>query len=1098
MPVESFPLPASRPDPAEAARLLALTQTALEGPIAALSDAAGGGLTQTAGQLQAIRKRLLASAQGRLRATGKDLGAVLDKLHAGAQAALAETAASLSLTAQRAGRRTPYSTPDASADVYWCVRPAPGGPGLVTPSAVGMAPPAPPGSTVSGPYATQGEAQAACGAVGSSTAPAAPQGTPVAFPGMPALPPPAVAPAVDGWECRQQPDGGKFVALHSTPSAVPGTVVIAGPFATYAQANAACSAPAAPPPPPIDPFPLPSPSPPAGGGWICWTSPDGLTVQVSQTSPGPGWRQTGAPWPTEGDARVSCGLQPPAPPPPAVPPPGQPPPATPPPEPLPAPTPLPAEVCTLPDAFQGGIPLPGTMEFCAVQDQVLAWFASAGDAVWGWVLDATDPVAINAALEQLRQQSSGILASTFTAIMVPVAQWITSLSAPVMQRVHDALLCLRDLVARSLRCNVQQLLSLLALKTVVSFTKEIQFGTLGGTFVVAQDTFDLALGQFEKVLDYLIAYACPAEIPSQGEAAEAFLRGLISREYYECLMRLHGMAPETFEPFLLARSERLNPKEAIQFVRRHGGSPEEEDDALRRVGFYDGAESARFRELYDELPTIGDHLEWLRKNVFDEDYVRHFNLLDGFGTQQDIADVGYDGYQQHPDQNPKANFWEKFGLDLRALGMQKKNAANHYAAHWLNPSFSQLFEMTQRNRPGRVPKELEFSKDDLLRVMTEMDVGVYFRRRLESVSHPTINLTLCMKLFANGAFTPEEFFERLKDLGFDGTSAEYIRRGLQIEIARLRASSGRGWNPAAIAKAVGLGLMGDEEATKRMAQVGYTKEESEDMIGRAVTERTAQAMTKAIGRTLTNQAKTVTGAYALGIIDHDKALETLKTIGYPEDVASNALLTVDIGQQIGLVKAGQTCIKRALSKGKMKADEAMEQLKGIGVGEERAQELVKLWGVQCAASPPQATAAQILRWVAQGLLPAARARERLINLGWGDPDLMLQLANAESLLRVRQGRVQSLLARSAQGQAREIESLQRQAVAQQARLAAAIRRVTPPSKLISWYVSEQIGPDYLRARLNTMGITGPELEEYIREAERRRTEARARAARAGS
>ena len=41
-----------------------------------------------------------------------------------------------------------------------------------------------------------------------------------------------------------------------------------------------------------------------------------------------------------------------------------------------------------------------------------------------------------------------------------------------------------------------------------------------------------------------------------------------------------------------------------------------------------------------------------------------------------------------------------------------------------------------------------------------------------------------------------------------------------------------------------------------------------------------------------------------------------------------------------------------------------------------------------------------------GDLAHARARERLLNLGWGDPDLMIQLASAESQLRSRQGRAE--------------------------------------------------------------------------------------------
>src|SRR5207253_600623 len=133
-----------------------------------------------------------------------------------------------------------------------------------------------------------------------------------------------------------------------------------------------------------------------------------------------------------------------------------------------------------------------------------------------------------------------------------------------------------------------------------------------------------------------------------------------------------------------------------QYVRRNGGGKDDERNALRALGFVDDRYAAAFQELYWELPSIGDHLEWLRKNVFDAHYVNDFNLLDGFDTDDEINKLpGVHDYKSIPVQKPN-NFWAKFGGDLTALGMKKEYAALHYAAHWLNPSFTQLFEMTQR------------------------------------------------------------------------------------------------------------------------------------------------------------------------------------------------------------------------------------------------------------------------------------------------------------------------------------------------------------------------------------------------------------------
>src|SRR3954469_3264667 len=85
----------------------------------------------------------------------------------------------------------PVAVPDTW---YYCCR-LPDGSVQIRP--VSPADPAPcaGGVTVQGPFMTLAAAQAACQA------------------GAPAVTP---TPAGDGWECRQQPDGGRFVSLHST------------------------------------------------------------------------------------------------------------------------------------------------------------------------------------------------------------------------------------------------------------------------------------------------------------------------------------------------------------------------------------------------------------------------------------------------------------------------------------------------------------------------------------------------------------------------------------------------------------------------------------------------------------------------------------------------------------------------------------------------------------------------------------------------------------------------------------------------------------------------------------------------------------------
>jgi hypothetical protein len=77
---------------------------------------------------------------------------------------------------------------------------------------------------------------------------------------------------------------------------------------------------------------------------------------------------------------------------------------------------------------------------------------------------------------------------------------------------------------------------------------------------------------------------------------------------------------------LRARREKLTPEESIEWDRRN--DVPEEDDAGPAPAAWGCLTwpNARRLDLYDELPTIQDHLHWLQRNVFDDAYVNDYNL----------------------------------------------------------------------------------------------------------------------------------------------------------------------------------------------------------------------------------------------------------------------------------------------------------------------------------------------------------------------------------------------------------------------------------------------------------------------------------------
>jgi hypothetical protein len=895
------------------------------------------------------------------------------------------------------------------------------------------------GVTVQGPFMSLAEAQLVC------------QGTPLPTPAAPAAPAPVFTPSGETWSCYEEPSGGKYIALTSAVPNVPGTVRSAGPFATYAEAYAVCGSPAVPAAP-IPTFPLPAP--------------------VPASTPAP------APLP---EAPVSPTPTPPAP-------------ATPQPLPEPVPSPdVPVWSC-VPVALAGGIPPPGSQEWCDALDSIMEFFSAIGEAVWGFVDQALDPATYD---QWLKNYASTGSVTNPAGYLIDAVVWLArqavGLAGPVLLKLQAAIRCVREWV-RTLfaRCKIEVLLALWQVKIFLKSLEYQDAGTDLAAWAVMHLQFDS--GPLMATVDALIHYVCPLEFPGVPEAIEAFLFGVISRERYECILRLNGVDPDSHEAFLYARSERLGPKETIQWVRRHGGSPEDEDDALRRTGFYDGVEAAKFRELYDELPTIGDHLEWLRKNVFQAKYVRDFHLLDGFGTVKDAEEVGYPGWQNHPDTPDDANFWQRFGHDLRALGMKKENAALHYAAHWLNPSLTQLFELSQRNRPGRVSPDLQFTKDDLLRVMQEQDIGVYFRRRLESISHPPPSLTQLMSAYGSRVIDGAEFVERLKDLGSSEVDAAMIVEARRLEVARQRANAGAGWGPQSLRLGWAARTVTAEFVFERMDRLGYSRDEAQDLMDRADSDNQARAVKYGQRRAVSESSKCALAAYTVGVAGREQIQDLLEKIGWEKTTASSTLQALDICAATTTAKAAVANIKKRYQKGGINEQQAREVLAAAGIVQGRIDSYLASWAAPVEPPAPQARAAQILKWVGQGLMTPQEAALRLERLGWKGDDRDLQLRAAVADLSRREAQAAAQAERTAAQRGRALARLAAEAESQARSLQASVRKATPPSTLQGWYARCVISEPWLRERLMAMGYSGEALEAEVRSAKEARA---ARAASAG-
>jgi hypothetical protein len=719
--------------------------------------------------------------------------------------------------------------------------------------------------------------------------------------------------------------------------------------------------------------------------------------------------------------------------------------------------------CPAPPPGIQGIGTPGTAEWCAALDVLVAQVGAVGVKVFAFldgVLDTNKRIAnID---DYLNEAGLAPVTNGIVKVIRQVFCWI----GPYVETIRQSITCFRQWMAALFpKCNNEAEWGLIVIRSLLVSLEHWEFGTDAAVWLIARSGINI--DPLMATIDYLIAYACPVGLPSEADAAEAWKYNTIDEDVARCIFQAHGRQWAAVWPGLMARGDKPGWREVMEYVRRVGGQPDTELTALRNLGVTDPSYAQTLQTLYDELPSISDHLEWLRKNVFDDQYVKDFQLLDGFEDR----------------------FWAKFGGQLRALGMTKENASLHYAAHWINPSFTQQFSMVQRLRPGRVPDSLVFNRNDLLRTMQEMDVGAYFRERLEAVSHPVPNLTLCLKMFRFGVVDAAELVEMLKDLGFTDANAARIRDTQTIEIRRLNASSAAGWTPSAMGRAYAVGQLTAQQIYNEMDFLGYSGEDADRLMRRAEIEFNTAPIRRIQQATLRAALTTQDNAYKCGAINADQLASVYANAGLPAKIGAVAVQNVDASLSVALCGAQIKAFKQAVTSGKITLDQAAALLDQVGVPPLRKTQYLQSWALEVKVKAPQASAAKILRWVGQGLLDREVAADRLRNLGWADPDLTLALSESLATLTRLQSRIQAQAARSEQAAAKAALKAAQQAQQTANQLRSKLKGIASRSSLQKWFKESLIDEAYFIEAMKARGYDDDSTLKYLAEAEQQRAKA---------
>lgn len=581
------------------------------------------------------------------------------------------------------------------------------------------------------------------------------------------------------------------------------------------------------------------------------------------------------------------------------------------------------------------------------------------------------------------------------------------------------------------------------------FITSMSHAEAGWNFLVTgKVNIDLVPTQTLKIVDYLIQYLHPVDVPGLPMVDTLYLNGEITLPEAECLSAMNGRQRMETRRQLRAERTKLSPDMEVKYWLQRRNPQQLLEQVLRGYGMTDVSEVSKLVELNKLLPPPSDAVRFSNRDVFDPQKLGLAEMRAEFNQQVGLKEM-----------------FEAIGLEKKSIRTKEgKNVELdlpfwYYIAAYEECSPTQGYEMQHRLRPNRVAR---YAMDDgrggkvipapvdlstIRTLLKEKDYNPIWRDRLAAISFRVPGRIDIRNMYRRGVFGPP--------------------RGL------------KGMNRANVNAPVPVG-QAEVELRERYLDLGYNETDANACVLLDATEfdrleggkRKAQGMAR------------ICKAYKVGGFTYDQALAQLETITGNKDDAREFLGGCDLDLRIDDLRIAVAGVKKQFLLGVLNDQGAKNVLRQYGVAQPRVDTLLTTWNLYRTARQRELTAQQIATYWEEGLINLADARSRLVNLGYSPSDANVILNHvrvgaaakgakeAERVMRLRQAearRLQSTVEREQKDRDR----------AEQMRLTRFLA-LQSEKNLKAWWQAGEITGEEIRAVLTSKGNNPVDVERWLR------------------
>lgn len=378
------------------------------------------------------------------------------------------------------------------------------------------------------------------------------------------------------------------------------------------------------------------------------------------------------------------------------------------------------------------------------------------------------------------------------------------------------------------------------------------------------------------------------------------LRGGIDVADYLTRSAKIGLSAENAEKIFTLTQQRLDPDTLTRAFLRDlpmlEGQKDHYDD-LRQQGFSNDRIET-IKKLAEILPPPQDIITWAAREVFEPELRTKFRLDEGLPSEY---------------------------LEWAAkVGITGEVAKNYWAAHWVLPSITQIYEMWHREVIG---------EEDVDNFFVALDMNPYWRNHLKAISFRVFTRVDVRRMNKIGVLTEAETKRAYQDLGYAEDKAQKM-----MEFTLL-----------------------------------YNEDPEED-------EKTETDHRKDELKGLTRSV--IIKSYKKGNLELEKAKTYLSDVGFADEVISFFILQADYENEEDREEALIKAYRRMYINGVNDFNTTSDLLDEMDIPAKQKERLVEIWDLEIIQKPALPSKTELIKFTKKRIINLDTFKEMMSNLGY--------------------------------------------------------------------------------------------------------------------